>query len=80
MSADPLEPLRKSIVGILLVLNRDELRVVEFIASRLHLGQDGYGFLDILKDPRNWKQEALEEAADGAVYDAIGALKGEGPC
>lgn len=80
MTVDPLEPLRKSIMGILVVLGRDELRVVEFIASRLHLGLMRYGFLNILTDRRNWKEEALEEAADGAVYDAIDALKDEGSC
>lgn len=76
MAADPLEALRKSIMSILVVLNRDELRVIEFIATRLHLGQQRYGFLNVLTDSRNWKQEALEEAADGAVYEAIDAVKG----
>lgn len=55
-------------------LGDDELQVLVFVACRLAAGQEQYGRLDIKRDPRDWKRELGEEAADALVYSAILAL------
>lgn len=46
----------------------DALKVVEHIARRAVLGCKQYGPLKLGADPRDWRQEAREEAADGLFY------------
>lgn len=53
----------------------DELDVVGVIIERLKLGRERYGQLDIASDPRDWCEEAREEAADTPIYLAIETLK-----
>lgn len=48
-------------------------RVLLRIARRLQAGQAQYGKLDLLTDPRNLIEEAVQEAADKAVYEAAEA-------
>lgn len=56
-------------------LGEDELRVLTFLAKRLGVGAVQYGPLNLAADPRDWKKEAAEEAADLAIYTAFRALK-----
>lgn len=57
------------------LLGPDELRVLVEVARRLELGRHAYGALAIDADPRDFAREAFEEAADLAVYSAVGLLK-----
>jgi len=55
----------------------DELALLALIADRLLLGRRCYGELRLATDRRDFHREALEEAADLAVYAAIpAALRG----
>lgn len=45
------------------------------IARRLKAGQREYGNMDVNKDPRDYFQEAAEEALDFAVYAAMERLR-----
>ena len=56
-------------------LGDDEVRVLLYLADRLHMGAGQYGPLDIATDPRDWTAEARAEFADGAVYLAIRGLR-----
>lgn len=56
-------------------LNADEQEVVLRITQRLVMGAEQYGKLSIDTDPRNWAEQAAEEAFDGSVYHAILAIK-----
>ena len=58
-------------------LGLDELAVLALIAERLLLGRRHYGELHLATDRRNFQREALEEAADLAVYAAAGLLRGK---
>ena len=42
--------------------------IVELVEGRLEHGQKEYGSDVTLKDPRDWGEEALEEAIDMIVY------------
>jgi len=42
--------------------------IVELVKERLAHGQKEYGGDVTLNDPRDWSQEALEEAVDMIVY------------
>lgn len=66
---------RATLAGLAAALGRDELRVLVLIAERLAAGQRTYGRLDLAADARDWRREALEEAADGLVYVACGLVK-----
>lgn len=46
-----------------------------YIAQRLYMGAGQYGPLDVATDPRDWREEARQEFADGAVYLAIAGLR-----
>lgn len=52
----------------------DELRVLGVILSRLELGRERYGYLDLSRDRRDWKRERAEEYVDLAIYDACDVL------
>ena len=56
-------------------LGADELAVLELLARRLRLGQRRYGALRLRTDLRDFAREALEEAADLAVYATAGLLR-----
>ena len=58
-------------------LGTDELRVLLLVAERLVKGRDRYGALQVDNDGRDFRLEALEEAADGLVYVACGLLRGQ---
>lgn len=56
-------------------LEPDALRVVEYIAKRLLVGQKTYGMLDLAKDTRDWEAERAAEIGDLLVYSAMIELK-----
>lgn len=56
-------------------LGSHEVAVLTLIAERLLLGRRCYGDLRLATDRRNFRREALEEAADLAVYAAAGLLR-----
>jgi hypothetical protein len=66
MSADLLE--------VIADLGAEERAVLLVLARRLLAGQAAYGRLDLAKDARDWRKEAAEEAADLAIYTAIGIV------
>ncbi len=51
----------------------DELRVLDVVLTRLELGRDQYGPLD-LSQPRDWKLERAEEIVDAEFYRACDLL------
>ena len=55
-------------------LGPDEVAVLALIAERLLQGRRRYGDLHLASDRRDFQHEALEEAADLAVYAAAGLL------
>ena len=57
-------------------LGSDELAVLTLVAERLVQGRQRYGALHVAADPRDFRREALEEAADGLVYVACGLMQG----
>ena len=48
------------------------------VAERLLVGRERYGNLHLATDARNFRVEALEEAADGLVYAAAGLMRAGG--
>ena len=74
-----MKTAKERFLGRILVLAQqlesDELAVLELVAERLVLGRRCYGELDLARDRRNFGREALEEAADMAVYAAAGLLR-----
>ena len=71
----PVRQLRSRLTSISERLGSDELAVLTLIAERLRAGRRSYGALQLATDVRDFAQEALEEAADMAVYAAAGLLK-----
>ena len=59
-------------------LGPDEQAVLLLVAERLLLGWERYGSLHVATDARNFRVEALEEAADGLVYAAVGLMRAGG--
>jgi hypothetical protein len=59
-------------------LRPDEVAVLELIAERLLQGRRRYGDLHLATDRRDFGREALEEAADLAVYAAAALLRTKG--
>jgi hypothetical protein len=57
------------------VLESDAVRVLAYIAKRLLHGQAKYGPIVVSTDHRSFATEAMEEAADLAVYGTIGLMK-----
>jgi hypothetical protein len=58
-----------------ILLNRDELEVVVWLAERLADGATRYGPLGLDGDPRNFQKEAGEEAIDGLAYLAMESIR-----
>ena len=58
-------------------LGPDELAVLTLLPERLRGGRRIYGELRLATDTRDFTREALEEAADMAVYAAAGLLQTE---
>lgn len=56
-------------------LGHDERAVLLFVAKRLAKGRARYGTLNVAHDPRSFRVEALEEAADGLVYAAAALIQ-----
>lgn len=57
-------------------LGPDELAVLLLVVERLAKGRQRYGALRVGNDRRDFRLEALEEAADGLVYVACGLMRG----
>src|SRR5450759_1093575 len=57
-------------------LGPDELAVLTFVAERLRSERSTYGELHLATDTRNFTREVLEEAADMALYAAVGSIIG----
>ena len=72
--AAPPSP-RTQLARLLDDIGDDEVRVLLYLAQRLHMGAGQYGPLDIATDPRDWTAEARAEFADGAVYLAVRGLR-----
>ena len=56
-------------------LGGDEFELLLIIARRLDAGRTRYGALDVTRDARDFRAEALEELADAAVYLAADLLR-----
>jgi len=54
----------------------DELRVIDRILTRLEIGRERYGELDLSR-PRDWRREHREELLDALVYDVAEELARE---
>lgn len=63
------------LTGIAEALGLDELAVLLLVAQRLQTGRARYGNLDMSHDPRCFRVETLEEAADGLVYAAAALMR-----
>jgi hypothetical protein len=56
-------------------LGKQERDVLIYLAKRLKKGQDQYGELALLDDPRNLETERAEELGDLLVYTAMAAVQ-----
>jgi hypothetical protein len=80
-SRDQQSPVPDNMPGIVQLtavakgLGPDELAVLLLVAERLAKGRKLYGSLHVATDHRDFTREALEEAADLAVYAAAGLLR-----
>jgi hypothetical protein len=66
---------RDRIIATLDRLAGDELDVLALVAERLAVGREQYGQLELASDTRDFGREALDEAADMAVYAAAGLIR-----
>jgi hypothetical protein len=66
---------RDRILAALERLGPDEGAVLALVAERLVMGRAHYGELRLGTDPRDFRRDALEEAADGLVYTAAALAK-----
>lgn len=57
----------------LALCNLDELRVIDLQLTRLELGRQRYGHLDLSRS-RDWAKEESEEHVDAAFYRACAIL------
>lgn len=73
---DPLEEARGRLLAAAEALGPDELQVLALVAERVALGRRLYGSLALRSDQRDFRREALEEAADGLFYAAVALLRG----
>jgi hypothetical protein len=62
------------LLDVIAELADEERAVLLVLARRLLAGQRTYGRLDLARDARDWRKEAAEEAADLAIYTAIGIV------
>jgi len=69
--------LARDIARRLQLASHDELRVVDQILTRLELGRERYGLLDIARDRREWRRELGEELLDAVIYDTIETIRAE---
>jgi hypothetical protein len=65
--------LRRDMLRRLMFCNLDELRVLDMQLTRLELGRDQYGPLDLAKH-RDWPKEEAEEHIDAAFYRSCAIL------
>jgi hypothetical protein len=73
--------IERAIRGLEMELNGlgiDELRILRFVAKRLHAGAKQYGDWALKSDKRDWSQEMAEELADALVYAAARDAQKEG--
>ena len=70
--------LERELVDVASRLADDELRVLITIAARAWAGQARYGCLQLARDHRDFRKEALEELIDGTFYLAAGLLSTRG--
>ena len=75
----PVGQIRKRLTSIAEHLGHDELAVLILVAERLRGGRRIYGELHLATDTRNFARQALEEAADLAVYAAAGLISTRQP-
>ncbi len=66
--------LRRSIVARLEAAGADEIRVMDYLLTRLELGRERYGALDFANRPHDWQEEERQEHADAAVYRACAEI------
>jgi len=78
MAATDGAGMAERLVEICAELGADELRVLVLVAERLAKGRARYGALAVERDGRDFRTEALEEAADGLVYVACGLMRERG--
>lgn len=64
------EALAANIALRLGLCSLDELRVIDVTLSRLELGRDQYGPLDLAHGSRDWRREEAEEHVDANFYRA----------
>jgi hypothetical protein len=69
--------MAERLVEICAELGADELGVLLLVAERLAKGRWRYGALNVATDGRDFRTEALEEAADGLVYVACALMRGQ---
>jgi hypothetical protein len=70
------QALARNLASRLQPAGLDELRVIDRILSRLELGRQRYGELD-LGAPRDWRAERFEEELDALVYQVCSELAAE---
>ena len=72
---DPRTRLRRELAALAARLGADELRVLVLLATRVRVGQTRYGRLDLRRDRRDLRREAVEELADALFYLAAAVLR-----
>jgi hypothetical protein len=67
--------LLQDLTSVAAQLGHGELEVLLLLARRVREGQARYGRLDVYRDRRKFKREALEELVDGLFYLSAGLLR-----
>lgn len=66
---------RNELASMILRLEDDAVEVLHMQATRMLLGRNHYGELDLDKDPRDWLEEALQEHLDASNYYSAALIK-----
>jgi hypothetical protein len=69
-------PLRAWLASVSQPLGRVDAAVLIIVTERISMGRRRYGELRLATDRRDFQHEALDEAADLAVYAAAGVISG----
>lgn len=59
-------------------MGTDEIKVMLYLAERLHAGAKKYGAINLSTDSRDWQEEIRQEVADAIMYSVFRDLQEAG--
>ncbi len=69
------DALERAICARLPLCSPDELRVLDYVLSRLEIGRERYGALNLATDDRDFCEEERQEHADAVVYRGCNEIR-----